>query len=81
MAVETDRHFCLLFPEGIIESKGSVFLELPVSMMSVACGMVIESRIDEDVTGDVLVELKANGVLPLQLGSMIGRESVQSGFP
>ena len=81
MAVKTDRHFCLLFPEGIIESKGSVFLELPVSVMTVACGMIVETRIDEDVTGDVLVKLKANGVLPLQLGSMIGRESVQSGLP
>ena len=67
--------------EAIGEAKGDKFLELPIAMLVVALGAIIESREDEELGGDILIELEGKGVFPLQLATLIGGIAIETGKP
>src|SRR5574344_1001026 len=67
--------------ERIREADRHEFLELPVALIVLALGTIIKSRIEEDVGGDVTVELEGNRILPLYFRTLVGGISPQSGLP
>ena len=50
-------------------------------MVTVALAGIVESWIDKQLTRDILVKLEGKGILPLQLRTVIGGVSIQTGLP
>lgn len=50
-------------------------------MLAIADGSVVEARIEEEVAGDVFVELESESILPLYFGAIVGSETVEAGLP
>ena len=67
--------------ECVVESEGEVLLELPVAVVGVPCGVVVEPWIEEKLARDVFVELECELVLPFELRALVGGESVHTCFP
>ena len=70
-----------LLPESIVKSQGRILFELPISVMSVTSGMVIEARVNEDIARDVFIELEGKRIFPLKFSTVVRGESIETTLP
>ena len=79
-----DSSFFILhssFLEVVVKSNGAILLKHPVAVMVVTCAVVVEARIDEDVGGDVFVELESKGVFPFVFHALVAGEPIHAALP
>ena len=67
--------------ERVVEANRQVLLEHPVAVMVVALAVVVEARMDEELRGDVLVELEGECVFPFILHTLVTGESIHPTLP
>ena len=67
--------------ERVVEANRQIFLEHPVAVMVVALAVVVEARVDEELRGDVLVELEGECVFPFILHTLVAGEAIHARLP
>ena len=67
--------------ERVVEAYRQVLLEHPVAVMVVTLAVVVEARMDEELRGDVLVELEGERVFPFILHTLVAGEAVHTRLP
>lgn len=50
-------------------------------MMVVACASIVKAWVHKNVTRNPLVEAESKGILPFQLGALIGSIAIEASFP